>query len=84
MRAAAHAVALDAGHARILFALDDRHVDELTAECGRRTWLVAEAAVRWCDLGKNQSAKKEGGVAQLQRRPGKENRSDGCIMMVDC
>jgi hypothetical protein len=31
----------------------------------------------------DQSARKAGG-AQLQRRPGKENRSDGRRMMVDC
>ena len=44
--ATAHAVALDAGLARELFAIDHRHALRGTAECGRRTWLLCDRAVR--------------------------------------
>lgn len=40
MVATAHSMALDAGRASPLFAIDYRHTVTVTAECGRRSWLV--------------------------------------------
>lgn len=36
----AHSMALDAGRASPLFAIDYRHSVTVTAECGRRSWLA--------------------------------------------
>lgn len=52
--AAAHAVALDAGQARIFLAVNERHANELTTERGRHTWLVAEVSGGKCDTAKAQ------------------------------
>jgi hypothetical protein len=41
MATTAHSVTLDAGRASPFFAIDNRHSEAVTAECGRRSWLRA-------------------------------------------
>ena len=69
MIAAAHAVALDAGHARIFLAIDERHADG-----GWRNWLGAEASGEVAQAFR--SAKKASGVAQNAATAGSRERSD--------